>query len=392
MTSKDSIAPPNPDRIVLLDALRGFALFGLFIVHMVEYFELYWFKPEPGWVHDLTFFIFGGKAYAIFALLFGVSFSIIIDKRAQNQIDYRGRFAWRLVLLGVLGYLHGLIYSGDILQVLAILGIPLLLVYRWPTWLSLSLAAIFLLQVPALGFFLVAFNYPDLVPSQPHHYAFMGRTFEALANGSLYQVLANNAYNGHVGKWVFMLESGRAWSIVGFSLLGMCLARMSFFERSSDLIKYLLLLIVGLSLFAWLTSLVVVDESAFKGLSKWILSGIVRSYHDTALTAVLALTFICIYHMRNASKILNLLAPSGRMSLSIYVVQSIFCVPLFYGYGLAWHATIGQVPALLLGVLLWILQLFIANLWMKNYYYGPLEWFWRSATLLSTDVPFKKAT
>ena len=109
-----------------------------------------------------------------------------------------------------------------------------------------------------------------------------------------------------------MLESGRAWSIVGFSLLGMCLARMSFFERSSDLIKYLLLLIIGLSLFAWLTSLVVVDESAFKGLSKWILSGIVRSYHDAALTAVLALTFICIYHMKNASKTLNLLALSQK--------------------------------------------------------------------------------
>lgn len=392
MTSTHDITQPNSGRIVFLDALRGFALFGLFIVHMVEYFELYWFKPEPGWVHDLTFFVFGGKAYAIFSLLFGVSFFIIIQKQAQKQIDYRGRFAWRLLLLGILGYLHGLIYSGDILQVLAILGIPLLLVYRWPTWLNLSLAAIFLLQVPAISFFLIALNYPDLVPNQPQHYAFMSRTFEVLANGSFYQVLTNNVFNGQVGKWLFILESGRAWSIVGFSILGMCLARVSFFERSSTLIKYAPLLIIGLSVFAWLTTLILPSESGFKGLSKWILSGIISSYHDAALTVVLALIFICIYHMRQAPKVLNVLAPCGRMSLTIYVVQSIFCVPLFYNYGLGLYANIGQLPALILGVIFWIVQLAIANFWMKNYYYGPLEWLWRSATLFRADVPFKKTS
>ena len=390
MTTPQNISQVHSNRIVLLDALRGFALFGLFIIHMVEYFELYWFKPEPGWIHDVTFFVFGGKAYAIFALLFGASFFIIMDKQAQKQVNYRGRFAWRLLLLGMLGYLHGLIYSGDILQVLAVLGLPLLLVYRWPTWISLGVAALFLLQVPAIAFFLTSLNFPELVPKQPLHYAFMGRTFEALANGSFYQVLANNAFNGQAGKWLFMLESGRAWSIIGFSILGMCLARLSIFERSSALIKYLLLFIVGLSVFAWLTALLAVNQSGFEGLSKWILTGIFRNYHDGALAAVLALLFICIYHLKNTARYLNTLAPCGRMSLSIYVMQSIFCVPLFYGYGLGWYATIGQFYALIIGLIFWIVQLILAHFWLKNYHYGPLEWVWRSATLLRIDVPFKK--
>ena len=80
-------------RITVVDCLRGFALFGLFIVHMVEYFELFWYAPEWGWVHDTIFFLFGGKAYAIFALLFGLSFFIIMDNQARRGVDFRGRFA-----------------------------------------------------------------------------------------------------------------------------------------------------------------------------------------------------------------------------------------------------------------------------------------------------------
>ena len=73
-------------RITVVDCLRGFALFGLFIVHMVEYFELFWYAPEWGWVHDTVFFLFGGKAYAIFALLFGLSFTRIRTTIARGRV------------------------------------------------------------------------------------------------------------------------------------------------------------------------------------------------------------------------------------------------------------------------------------------------------------------
>jgi uncharacterized protein len=66
-------------RITLFDVLRGYALMGLFLIHMVEYYEVYWRQPTPGWVNTGTFFMFGGKAYAMFALLFGVSFFIIMN-------------------------------------------------------------------------------------------------------------------------------------------------------------------------------------------------------------------------------------------------------------------------------------------------------------------------
>jgi len=100
-------------RIEVIDAIRGFALMGLFLVHMVEYFELYWYSPDPGWVHDFIFGLFAGKAYALFALMFGVSFYILLEAPSTKVSISHGRYAWRMFLLWVFGYFHSLIYAGD---------------------------------------------------------------------------------------------------------------------------------------------------------------------------------------------------------------------------------------------------------------------------------------
>ena len=73
------------NRIEMVDALRGYALFGLFLVHCVERFELYWLDPRPGGWFDITMALFAGKSFAIFALLFGFSFATIMaNERARG--------------------------------------------------------------------------------------------------------------------------------------------------------------------------------------------------------------------------------------------------------------------------------------------------------------------
>src|SRR5690606_36298361 len=134
-----------------LDALRGFALFGLFIVHMPELFELYWLNPVSDplqkAVHDTVWLLLAGKAFALMALCFGVSFFIIMDRSAQRGVDFTGRFVWRLALLALMGLLHGLWYRGDILEVLALMGLLLVPFYRVRSnRVLLWLAAAFMLQ------------------------------------------------------------------------------------------------------------------------------------------------------------------------------------------------------------------------------------------------------
>jgi uncharacterized protein len=78
--------PVRPQqRIELIDALRGYALMGLFLIHMVEYFELYWADPTPSRINSTLFFVFGGKAYAMFGLLFGVSMRSDIPFRKTSR-------------------------------------------------------------------------------------------------------------------------------------------------------------------------------------------------------------------------------------------------------------------------------------------------------------------
>jgi uncharacterized protein len=151
------------NRIELIDALRGYALMGLFLIHMVEYFELYWANPIPSAVNSSLFFLFGGKAYAMFGLLFGVSFYILMEGQARRGVDFRLQFVWRLMVLLFLGYLHSLVYGGDILTVLALTGLILVPLYRWGNASLLLVAALFVLQGPMLLLNAVGFRWDPKV-------------------------------------------------------------------------------------------------------------------------------------------------------------------------------------------------------------------------------------
>ena len=200
----------DSNRIVFVDALRGYALMGLFLIHMVEYFELYWLHPEPGLVHTAMFGLFGGKAYAIFALLFGLSFYIILQRRAQSGQDFRGRFAWRVTLLLAMGYLHGLLYGGDILQLLAVTGFIVLPLWHAGLRTLLFVAAVCLLQLPTLLYFVAMdANLPGGC-TQPFFIQFAGPVLQVYGGGGFGEVIAQNAVAGTHYKWTFMVESGRA--------------------------------------------------------------------------------------------------------------------------------------------------------------------------------------
>ena len=71
-------------RIERVDALRGYALMGLFFVHMVEYYELYWADPKPSLVFDTVFALFAGKTFSLLALCFGFSFWVIMEGAARR--------------------------------------------------------------------------------------------------------------------------------------------------------------------------------------------------------------------------------------------------------------------------------------------------------------------
>lgn len=130
-------------RITVIDALRGFSLIGICLIHSMQHFgAMGTMMPQPlfpweGTLNEIfrcliNYLVFG-KFFIIFSSLFGLSFFIQMDRAAKKGIDFRLRFLWRLVLLLAIGYLHGLIVRVDILLIYAILGFILVLMYKWPT-------------------------------------------------------------------------------------------------------------------------------------------------------------------------------------------------------------------------------------------------------------------
>src|SRR5690606_33842667 len=144
-------------RITALDALRGFALLGIIIMHMLQKFgygfipsteEILHFPSLDAVMQWMGSNIIMGRFINIFAFLFGMSLFIQIDKAARKGIDFRYRFVWRMILLMLFGILCHSFYSVEVISVYAFFGLLLLVLYRVKTWVLLILFIVFLLGAP----------------------------------------------------------------------------------------------------------------------------------------------------------------------------------------------------------------------------------------------------
>jgi len=383
--------PAAPVRNTLIDTLRAFALIGVFMVHMFEQFEIYWTAPQDNLTHTLVTTLLMGKAFALLALCFGLSFFLLMDRAAQRGEDFSGRFVWRMVLLALIGVAHGLVYRGDILVVLALLGIPLIPFYRVPRAVLIGTAALLLVQpwlLVQIGFALTGAAWAN---QPPHHW-----TDPALAlyqSGSLLQVLQANLWSAQTTKAWFFIETGRLNLVMGLFLIGLLLGRSGFFDAPERFvtrrrIALAVLAAVALALHLFRDSLTgFLPAGPPPGMARILAGNILGGWFDLALMGTFVL-LVVEAALGPAGPLLRRLAPMGRMTLTFYVAQSLIWVPVFYGFGLGAWKTLPQGTALWLGVGFLLLQAVVATLWFRRFAYGPLEWLWRAGTYRTWAVPF----
>ena len=379
----------NVDRLEVVDVLRGWAVCGLFFVHMLESYELYWAKPDYEFATKLVFLLFSGKCFAIMALCFGFSFYILVDRHGPPTAAASRRYLRRLLVLGAFGFVHSLLYRGDVLVLLALLGAPLLLTTRVRSNGALIAIATILFLQPSILFELflapgsgaAADRYQDVSMSVYQH-------------GGLAEVLRTNMWDGQIPKWSFLVKSGRLLQAAGLMLCGIVLGRTGFFRRLQTERRANLFLLIGAMLTVgildqWQRPLVNLACSG-EVTCEMALRTIVQSWAQLAMTLgwVVAICLVWVYGGR---RVLRPFSSVGRATLSFYVLQSVVFVPLFYhfGAGLAevWTPT-SRLAGAVAGCLL---QLWIAAVWFRHFAYGPLEWIWRVLTLGRTDVPFHRA-
>lgn len=157
-------------RIEVVDALRGFAVMAIILVHNLEHFIFpvypettsFWLSAIDNGIFEGVFALFAGKAYAIFALLFGFTFHIQYSNRQRDGKDFGWRFLWRLVLLIGFAMLNAAFFpAGDVLLLFVVTGIVLFLVRKWSDKAVLAAATIFLLQPIEWFHFFASLFIPD---------------------------------------------------------------------------------------------------------------------------------------------------------------------------------------------------------------------------------------
>ena len=386
------------NRIVIIDALRGFSLAGIVIVHMVEN---YLGAPAPEGAMeavnqgpaDMAVSIFNGlfligKFFALFSFLFGLSFFIQMDSAHKRGEDFKWRFLWRIVILFVIGYLHHLFYRGDILTIYAVLAIFLIPFYKVPTKYLLVLCGLIFL---GLGRYVVfAFTGGDNLfipgefnPNSPEIAAY----FELLKSGTLTEVFQSNATEGQLMKMDFQLGVfSRGYLTFAFFLLGLIVGRMQFFRdfmERKDLTKTVMWWSLGILVGAMGLTIVVFSQMGGNVTFDNWLSMLGLTAIDLAnigMTGLILTGFVFMYRKTKGSKLLAKFAPYGRMALTNYVLQTLIGTFILYGWGLGYIGQIRNIYTFLIAILIVWMQMLFSKWWLKKFHYGPLEWIWRSLT------------
>ena len=394
------------ERISVIDALRGFALMGIVIVHFVEQ---YVGGPLPEGKYDMMIhhtgdmvvealiqIFFRGKFFTIFSLLFGVSFFIQMNRAAQKGFNFRGRFVWRLVILFAIGYVHSLFYRGDILTIYAALGIFLIFFYNLNDKMLIIFSLTLVIGMPRVLLLLghqqwgsenaVAIDNQSVVTY-----------FEIITSGSLMEVFKINAIDGQVQKVGFQLGIfGRGYQTFALFLLGILLGRINFFEHYTNHLKLLRKILIGSVIFTVLgiaaLSVVFATAGGRPNFYSWrmVIGLTIMDWVNLAMTAMIIVGFLLLYHKTFWHKILKGLTPYGRTALTNYVVQSLIGTFFLYGYGLGFFGYFGSSTMALFAIILFFLQGFVSKKWLQNFFYGPLEWLWRSATYMRIQPMVKK--
>jgi len=384
----------DSSRLHAVDALRGFAIVSIMLLHNLEHFDFYYTPANlPPWmvsldkvIWDTLFFLFSGKSYAIFALLFGLTFFIQSNNQKKKGKDFRGRFAWRLILLLLFGTINSAFYQGDILAIYAIIGFVLIPVARLGNKTVLWIAILLMFQpwewVNVIsGIINPAASLPD-----PKSWAYFGKMSEYITGSSFLNTLAGNLTNGKPAVMLWTWENGRVFQTASLFMLGMLAGRKSLFAYSPESRKF------------WTRTLIIASLSFIPlfitktGIPAWIssvainrpLSTIVSSWSNLAFMMVLVSGFVLLFNSEKFHRALNIFSSFGRMSMSNYIIQSILGSCIYYGFGLGLYKYTGATWCLLIGIVLATLQGLFSSWWFRHFRKGPLETIWHKATWIGT--------
>ena len=382
----------NP-RVEVVDALRGFAVMAILLVHNLEHFIFPVYPADtPGWLNALdqgvfsvVFTLFAGKAYAIFALLFGFTFYIQSDNRRRQGRDFGCRFLWRLVLLAGFATLNAAFFpAGDVLLLFVVVGLVLFVARNWSDGAVLAAAVVFLLQPVEwyhciAGLVSPAHRLPDLGVGEMY-----AQVAEYTRGGNFGEFILGNITLGQKASLLWAVNAGRFFQTAGLFLLGLWIGRKRLFISSEKNYRcWVRTLVISAVAFAPLYALkeLVLEND---GVVRQSVGTVFDMWQKLAFTGVLVASFVLSYRNRRFGKAVGNLRFYGKMSLTNYISQSVIGAFVYFPFGLYLAPRCGYTASLLIGILVFLLQVRCCKWWLARHKQGPLEYVWHKWTWMGT--------
>lgn len=375
MTSAPS---PAVGRDPAIDMIRGVALFGILVVNM-PFFAMpfgfggdWWRTAFPGALDRFAVFLI----QALFEAKFILIFSFLFGYGAARQIESNGpaRYRRRLLALGLLGIAHALLlFAGDILLAYALLGLVLPLAARWPALRLVKAAALMwllaILTHTALG--IVGIIEPDswkggdaAVVALHRSGDFLGIAGYRLIEWAVFYGLAPFITLPHVAMMFFLGMAAHRYlgtaPLSSLAVQGRAIARLLWLPALIGNIAY--------------AAVAVAPPGSMKpafAAAELILRGV----FPPLLSLVLIGAGLSFFNSRLGARVGRIFQADGRLSLSLYISESIACALIFLGYGLGLYGWLGPAACIGLAALVYFGLLIAASLWGRVFVKGPFEWF-----------------
>jgi uncharacterized protein len=391
--SVDVAALPVRERIQALDVVRGVAVCGILLANVLVFFGLFAMPPDraaalpTAAADDVARFLervfVDGKFYSLFSLLFGIGFGVQLSRGGAEAVP---RFKRRLrVLLGI-GAIHAfLIWAGDILLVYALLGFTMPWFARKADrallrWVVGLLAVPTVLYVVALGAWALAG--PHAAPTGDVGLPPKILTlFEAMGRGGIKDWIVGNLAFVAI-RWADLIVTVRFPKVLGMFVLGLWTVRariaLSPSAHRATLVRW--------SLLGWSIGLPA-NLIATWSAGRWpylmpSAAGLLGVVMQAVGVPMLALGYAATVALLvvDGRRVVAMFGPMGRMALTNYLMQSVVCVVLSYGFGFGLWWRVGASRAMAIAAAILAVQIPLSAWWLSRHRYGPAEWVWRRLT------------
>ncbi len=417
-------APPAPvdARIGMLDTTRGIAVLGILLMNITGFGLPYSYDDPTVWggestadfaVWRLMALFFEGTMRGLFTLLFGASALLFLARHTAHAPELRAtdlyfrRTLWLIAFGLLIGYV--LLWSGDVLFYYGIAGLVLFAFRNLSPRRLLMLASLCLVlqtmvsvsewmdfhetqslaqaasarqatgQPPADGDREAIDEYSalqaELRPERQNLEAYIANVRESYA--SAFAVLRGDTW---YMQSVFFLRHGFL-ECFGMMLLGMALLKSGVLTGARSTRMYVAMIVVGYTI-GLTVNVSEVRHLEAANFSPNAMMDVLLTYDLGRVPMTLghlgAIAILCrTPWLANVSRVF---AAAGRMALTNYLAQSLICLLIFTGAGLALYGQLARHELYYIVIAIWAMQLIWSPLWLQHFRYGPAEWLWRSAT------------